>query len=88
MKHVLTGRVDLVRALAAGGTELQQAMARLLRMDYQEPPRAVPSAPIITGIASSSDAPITEPTRPTEDVRFIPFWYARSFEVQPGALLA
>ncbi len=30
MKDVLAGRVDLVRALASGGTELQEAAAHLL----------------------------------------------------------
>jgi hypothetical protein len=33
MKDVLAGRVDLVRVLASGGTELQEAVSRLLGME-------------------------------------------------------
>jgi formylglycine-generating enzyme required for sulfatase activity len=79
MKDVLTGRVDLVRALAAGGAELQEAMARLLGLERlaPEPPETIrvvgeENAPVIP-------APIAEPPAPVADAPLAPFWYADSF---------
>jgi formylglycine-generating enzyme required for sulfatase activity len=79
MKDVLTGRVDLVRALAAGGAELQEAMARLLGLERlaPEPPETIrvvgeENAPVIP-------APIAEPPAPVADTPLVPFWYADTF---------
>jgi formylglycine-generating enzyme required for sulfatase activity len=81
MKDVLTGRVDLVRALASGGAELQEAVARLLGLERIP---AKPPEPIHVvdeeGPPTPSRVPVAEPPSPVLDKPPIPFWYADSLE--------
>ena len=77
MKDVLTGRVDLVRALASGGSELQEAVARLLGL---EPIPPQPPAPI-PRLDEESPPDLNSPPPALElDTPPIPFWYAAEFE--------
>ena len=79
MKDVLVGRVDLVRALCAGGEELQEAVADLLGFERKaEVPRAA------EGLARMSGQP-PEPRPEPESVPAgidVPFWQARDFEAR------
>jgi formylglycine-generating enzyme required for sulfatase activity len=89
MKDVLTGRVDLVRALESGGGELQEAVARLLGLEHlpPEPPETIR----VVGEESPSfiPAPMAEPPVLIADTPLVPFWYADSFAIHgplvPGA---
>jgi len=85
MKDVLVGRVDLVRALTSGGTELQEAVAHLLGFEREEEKPPPPPPPEIG----------TEPKRPPEPqaepesapIRFdVPFWQASDFEAREPRL--
>ena len=78
MKDVLTGRVDLVRAFATGGTELQDAVARLLGMERLPPE---PTLPVVAEGPATPPAPVAEPPVPVVDTTPIPFWAAQSFAV-------
>ncbi len=87
MKDVLTGRVDLVRALAAGGPEVQEAVARLLGLERlaPEPLETIPvvreqGPPVIP-------APIVESPAPVADTPFVPFWYADSIATHQPLVL-
>jgi formylglycine-generating enzyme required for sulfatase activity len=77
MKDVMTGRVDLVRALTSGGSVLQDAVADLLGFERAEkppPPReerehkpiGLPGAPVLEG------APVPMPFD-------VPFWQVQDF---------
>jgi formylglycine-generating enzyme required for sulfatase activity len=76
-KNALVGRVDLVRALSAGGPELQEAIADLLGFERE---------PVLTPPATIDVAPalLQEPepriATPIPDRVPIPFWYVREFE--------
>ena len=66
-KDVLVGRVDLVRALSAGGVELQEALADLV--GFQREPAVTPPPEVDTGPGQSlgpqPEAPqTTRPPRP------------------------
>src|SRR3954454_19772237 len=79
MKDVLAGRVDLVRALTSGGTELQEAVAHLLGFEREEekppPPQEIDTEP------KRPPEPQAEPE--SAPIRFdVPFWQASDFEAR------
>src|SRR5208337_5682269 len=76
-KDVLVGRVDLVRALRAGGVELQEALADLL--GFQREPAETQPPELDTGPGQS---PGTQPEVPqSTSVRIqVPFWRAHDFK--------
>jgi formylglycine-generating enzyme required for sulfatase activity len=78
-KDVLVGRVDLVRALSAGGVELQAAVAELLGFEREpEKPELVP-APLDT---ASGQPQGSEPESPAAApvLAPVPFWRAQEFK--------
>jgi formylglycine-generating enzyme required for sulfatase activity len=77
MKDVLTGRVDLVRALVAGGAELQEAVARLLGLERS--PQAPSETMRFLDKATSVVIPASIAETPVTDTSPVPFWYADSF---------
>ena len=79
MKDVLTGRVDLVRALAAGGAELQEAMARLLGLERLAPEPSETARFLDKATSVVIRDPIVEPPALVTDTPLVPFWYADSF---------
>jgi formylglycine-generating enzyme required for sulfatase activity len=79
MKDVLTGRVDLVRALAAGGAELQEAVARLLGLEHLPPEPLETIHVVVEERPSSIPTPMAEPPVLIADTPLVPFWYADSF---------
>jgi formylglycine-generating enzyme required for sulfatase activity len=81
MRSELAGRADLVRALAAGGPELQGAVARLLGMEPTSPERAPPIAFPIDEPAHEVPAPVVSSPQPVTVEIPVPYWYARSFRV-------
>jgi formylglycine-generating enzyme required for sulfatase activity len=78
MKDVLVGRVDLVRALDAGGTELQDAVAQILGLQ-REPKPSPPPDPEPDKEPSEKWEPEIEP-EPAPIVVDVPFWQAQEFE--------
>src|SRR5689334_6071907 len=82
MKDVLVGRVDLVRALSAGGAELQEAVAGFLGLERKrEPPRR--AAAVIE--RRPSRGPAVEPVpghEPPPAWSDVPFWQAYHFEAR------
>jgi len=80
MKDVLAGRVDLVRALDAGGAELQDAVAALLGFEREPKP---PPPPTVEPAPSPPPGPGPGPEPETTPVRIdVPFWQARDFEAR------
>ena len=76
-KDVLVGRVDLVRALSAGGVELQEALADLLGFERES--AVTQSLEIDMGPEQppepQPDAPSATPVRVQ-----VPFWQVHDFE--------
>ncbi|MFI5457390.1 MAG: formylglycine-generating enzyme family protein [Isosphaerales bacterium] len=72
-KDVLVGRVDLVRALSAGGVELQEALADLMGFQ-REPVLTLPPA-----IETAPGQPQgSQPESPAHGP--VPFWHVREFK--------
>src|SRR5271157_1104373 len=78
MKDVLVGRVDLVRALAAGGEELQEAVADLLGFERKA---EVPPPPKEDTVPGPQPEPRPEPESVPAGID-VPFWQARDFEAR------
>ena len=76
MKDVLVGRVDLVRALAAGGEELQEAVANLLGLERKA---EVPRPPKVDTMPGQPPEPRPGPESVPAGID-VPFWQARDFE--------
>ena len=76
MKDVMVGRVDLVRALTSGGTELQDAVAHLLGFEREEETPPPPQEP-----EHETKRPPEPPPEPeSAPIRFdVPFWLAHDF---------
>ena len=78
MKDVLVGRVDLVRALCAGGEELQEALADLLGFERKA---EVPQPPKVDTGPGQPPEPRPEP-EPAPVRIHVPFWQAHDFEAR------
>jgi formylglycine-generating enzyme required for sulfatase activity len=76
-----TGRADLIRALGAGGPELQEAVARLLGLEPLPPEPAGPFTLPRPAPTAELRASIEESPEPAAGPRRIPYWYAKSFAV-------
>ena len=76
MKDVLVGRVDLVRALCAGGEELQEAVADLLGFERKA---EVPQPRRLGTKSGQPPEPRPEPESVPAGID-VPFWQARDFE--------
>jgi formylglycine-generating enzyme required for sulfatase activity len=75
----LVGRVDLVRALDAGGALLQEALADLL--GYQRQPRPKRPADVVSGREDSQRVPPAPPPPPAPlQAVDLPFWLPTEFE--------
>jgi formylglycine-generating enzyme required for sulfatase activity len=77
MRIELAGRADLLRARAAGGPELEEALARLLGLEpIPSPPADLPELPSVER-AGEMTAPSNIPEL-AEVATGFPFWYPKS----------
>ena len=76
-KNALVGRVDLVRALSAGGPELQEGIADLLGFEREPVVTLPPTIEVAPALPQESEPRIATPI---PDRVTIPFWYVREFK--------